>query len=993
VTAPSAVLSDALRDRYTLLRELGRGGMATVFLARDLKHDRLVAIKVPRSELAAALGPERFLREIRLAARLQHPHILGLIDSGTFEYQPGLSGPYYVMPYVEGESLRDRLLREGQLPLDDSLRIVREVALALDYAHRHGVIHRDIKPENILLSDSQALIADFGVARALEAAGGERLTETGIAVGTPSYLSPEQAAGGREVDGRADIYSLGCVLYEMLAGEPPFTGPTPQAIIAKRFSEPVPHLRTVRDVPEAIEQAVTKALARSPADRFTTAAQFASALEAHVGDQVLQTRPTAVGARGRRWQWIGLGVATGLAALGAVLWRSRGPPGPALDANLLAVVPFDVVDPSLRLWREGLVDLLSRSLDGAGALRTVSPATFIRHWNGRADPVSARALGRRSGAGLVVFGTVLRGGRDSVRLRAALLDVGSDTPVAEVEVQGDTSRMDRLTDSLAVALLRGLGRTRPVGAVRNSPLGASSLPALKAYLQGEQLYRRGMWDSALVSYDRAIALDSTFALAHRRMAVILWWDPETSKDYKPPNDYALRAAALNRGLAPRDSLLITANSLMATVDPAEDSAFFPHYHQLSATLEEARRRYPGDPEVWYLLGEFRYHSGLGNSSLTTAAEVMKLFDRAIELDSTFGPTYEHTVQLAVAVGGPDLARRYARMYLELGSTDALAAKVRLERMLLDPRQTHSAEVAALLDTMTAVPLWNAMLDLYRWPDSAETAVRLARSLTRGQRSFRGAPFFVADSLIRQRLLAVMLGYRGHLREGYRVGTLTRATGEGWLIPFIDFVIVGMVPVDTVAVVFKRFLEHSLRRDEFWPPVFGHGRALPWWSATHDTVSLTRFAQRADSAARVGGSLVARSYAGYLADAARAYLALARADSATALKSLAALPDTMCVVNDCFFEKLTEARLNAARGEDREAGKILDQWLQVRDRSPLFVLGTLERGRIAERLRDPQAAVRSYQFVASVWRHADAELQPYAAEARAGIARLRREGER
>jgi eukaryotic-like serine/threonine-protein kinase len=980
------VLSDALRHRYTLLRELGRGGMATVYLARDLKHDRLVAIKAPRPELAAALGSERFLREIRLAAQLQHPHILGLIDSGTFEYQPGHSGPYYVMPYVEGESLRDRLLREGQLPLDDSLRIVREVALALDYAHRHGVIHRDIKPENILLSDTQALIADFGVARALEAAGAGRLTETGIAVGTPAYLSPEQAAGG-EVDRRADIYSLGCVLYEMLAGEPPFTGTTPQAIIAKRFSEPVPHLRTVRDVPEAIEQAVTKALARSPADRFTTGAQFASALEAHVSEHVPHTGLTEVAARGRRSRWIGLAVISGLAALGAALWRSRGPPERALDTNLVAVAPFDVLDPSLQFWREGLVDLLSRSLDGAGALRTVSPATFIRHWSGRADPVSARALGRRSGAGLVIFGSVLRGGRDSVRLRAALLDAASGPPVIELEIQGDTSRMDRLADSLAVGLLRGLGRGRAVGAVRNSPLGASSLPALKAYLQGEQLYRRGMWDSALASYDRAIALDSGFALAYRRMAIVLWWDPETSKDYKGWDDYALRAAALNRGLAPRDSLLITAGSLMAILDPAEDTAFFQHYRQLSVTLEEATRRYPGDPEVWYLSGEHRFHSG--NSS---AAEILKLFDRAIELDSTFGPAYEHTVQLAVAVGGPDLARRYARMYLGLGSTDALAAKVRLEGMLLDPGQTQSAEVARLLDTMSAVPLWNATLDLNRWPDSAETAVRLARSLSSGRRSFRGAPFFVADSLVRRLVLALTLGYRGHLLDGYRVGGEAYQIGglpraDGWLNPFIDLALMGAVPTDTVAAVLGRPLE----RGEFWPPRFGQAVALPWWAVRHDTVSLTRFARRADSAARVRGSPVARTYTGYLGDAARAYLALARLDSATALQRLVALPDSSCLVNDCFFEKLTQARLYAARGQDREAGKVLDQWLRTRDISPLFVLGTLERGRIAERLKDPEQSAKSYQFVADVWRHADSELQAYVAEARAGLARLSGEG--
>src|SRR5438445_696230 len=268
-----ARLSAALAGRYTIERELGRGGMAHVFLAHDLRHDRSVALKVLRPELAAALGPERFLREIALAAPLAHPHILALLDSGDAD---GLL--YYVMPHVEGESLRARLDRESQLPLDDTLRIGQEVAGALDYAHRHQVVHRDIKPENILFQDGLAVVADFGIARALIGAGTRPLMQSGLTVGTPSYMSPEQAAGDAQVDGRSDVYSLGCVLYEMLAGEPPYTGATAQAIIAKRFSEPVPHIRTLRDVPEPVERAITRALARVPADRFATAADFAAAL-------------------------------------------------------------------------------------------------------------------------------------------------------------------------------------------------------------------------------------------------------------------------------------------------------------------------------------------------------------------------------------------------------------------------------------------------------------------------------------------------------------------------------------------------------------------------------------------------------------------------------------------------------------------------------------------------------------------------------------------
>jgi serine/threonine-protein kinase len=267
-------LQASLADRYRIERELGRGGMATVYLAHDLRHDRPVALKVLHPELARVLGPERFLREIRLSARLQHPHILVVHDSGDADGQF-----WFTMPFVEGETLRSRLLREQQLPVSDALRITREVADALHYAHQHGVIHRDIKPENILLSGPHALVADFGIARALAPESDQRLTESGFSLGTPQYMSPEQALAERDLGPRTDIYSLGCVLYEMLTGEPPYTGPTPQAVLAKRLSEPVPHVRTGREVPPALERAVTRALARSPADRFSTAAEFAAALQ------------------------------------------------------------------------------------------------------------------------------------------------------------------------------------------------------------------------------------------------------------------------------------------------------------------------------------------------------------------------------------------------------------------------------------------------------------------------------------------------------------------------------------------------------------------------------------------------------------------------------------------------------------------------------------------------------------------------------------------
>src|SRR4051812_38013016 len=308
VTDPFVELNAALPSHYVIDRELGRGGMALVYLARDTRHERFVALKTVRPEIAISLGRERFLREIKLAARLQHPNILPVYDSGD------ASGTlYYVMPFVEGESLRDRLEREPQLPIDDALQITREVADALSYAHSHDVVHRDIKPENIMLSGGHAIVADFGIARAVDAAGGDKLTETGLAIGTPTYMPPEQLAGTGKVDRRSDIYSLACVLYETLAGQPPFTGPTAQAIMARHSLDAVPRLKIVRDaIPDDLESVIERALEKVPADRYQTSGEFAKALNAASTGTVSRVTAARRDTRAtRRWRRRA-GVATGI---------------------------------------------------------------------------------------------------------------------------------------------------------------------------------------------------------------------------------------------------------------------------------------------------------------------------------------------------------------------------------------------------------------------------------------------------------------------------------------------------------------------------------------------------------------------------------------------------------------------------------------------------------------------------------------------------------
>jgi serine/threonine-protein kinase len=368
-------LKAALSDRYRIERELGAGGMATVYLAQDLKHDRRVALKVMRPELSAILGGERFLREIRIAAKLNHPHILALHDSGSAD-----GFLYYVMPHVEGESLRSKIEREKQLSIDEAVALTRQVASALDYAHQQGVIHRDIKPENILLHRGEAVVADFGISLAVTAAGGERLTETGLSLGTPEYMSPEQATGSGELDARADIYSLGAVLYEMVTGEPPQTGATVQAVIAKLLSERPTQPRVVRDsVPEMMDRAIMKALAKVPADRFDSAEQLATALTARVE---------------------------------------------AEEKKSIVVLPFENLspDPDNAFFSDGLTEELIAELSGIRALRVISRTTAMRLQGSDKDVAT---IGRELNVQYALEGSVRKAG-NALRITVQLIDARED---------------------------------------------------------------------------------------------------------------------------------------------------------------------------------------------------------------------------------------------------------------------------------------------------------------------------------------------------------------------------------------------------------------------------------------------------------------------------------------------------------------------------------------------------------------------------------------
>ena len=333
------MLTGTLAGRYRIERQIGHGGMATVYLATDLVTNTTVAVKAPHAELVAQLGPERFAREVRISTQLQHPGIVAVLDSGVAEGMP-----FYVMPFVDGETLEQRLARTGPLPVLVAIQIACEIAEGLAYAHRHGFVHRDVKPANILLSNGRALLADFGIARAIERGAGTRLTETGFAVGTADYMSPEQASSDTLLDGRSDVYSLACVLYEMLVGAPPFTGPTTRSVMARHFMDPVPSLRTVRDtVPMKLEQAVMRAMAKSPVDRYESADDFRDALRDPRLNEAPDTPVAIIVAAPpvrRRFALFGAAAAVIGVMLAVGVWRSDRHQDASLDANRVMVYPF-----------------------------------------------------------------------------------------------------------------------------------------------------------------------------------------------------------------------------------------------------------------------------------------------------------------------------------------------------------------------------------------------------------------------------------------------------------------------------------------------------------------------------------------------------------------------------------------------------------------------------------------------------------------------------
>ena len=983
MTDPFDRLRVAVASSYEILREVGRGGMARVFLARDLRHPRQVAVKLLNPDIAAAVGPERFLREIGLTASLTHPHILPLLDSG---HEDGLL--YYVMPYIEGETLRTRLTREEMIPIAETVAIARQVGDALAYAHMHGIIHRDVKPENILLAGAQAMVADFGVGRAIGEAGGERLTETGLALGTVVYMSPEQAVGDPHIDGRTDQYSLACVVYEMLVGQPPFTGRDSRAIVARHTLDPVPPIRTQRPtVPAALEGVVLQALAKLPVDRYQTVTAFVEALEKAATAPATPLRPAARPARFRSRGWLAGILAAGvLAVSGILLQRGCGRSNDTVqDPDAVAILPFRVsgtVDTSL-IRSEGLGELLFTKLSGSSGqgLHAVDPGKVFNAWRHASPSASAPLdvstavqVARRVGAGQVLIGQAF-GTTDSITLSGRLLAVPSGRELQRIDgVSGKAEQLLGLLDQFSVQLLaRSAGGSSP----RLADLYTRSPEALRAFLAGADLYRHGHYSEAADRYRRAIQLDSTFALAGLELAATTGLSEEQQADVE-----GIQVAWAHQDrLSPGGRLFLRA---MAGVHYPQPSTALEDLHFWELTVDSIPDRW----EASYMLGDLLFHYGAALGRQSSQLVAGNAFRRALQGDSVFAPALEHLIDLAAMDGDTTEVRRLVKRYFAVDSLGDRADFIRWRAglALQDGRLRDRVleRLPQLSDGLLERIRGAAQLDGVGLDDAQRAADEL-RSRARNARQL-----LVAG--LGERELAINLGRPDE--------ALPLPTDRIFEVPFLElFEVVDALFWDGDSASAARAVDR--RRAALRPPP---ADGSPDWPGYMDfcTVGLWeaaagQWSQVADRLLRLGtarraGENQATRYIAVCKAVLSAELAAAeRRGSGAELARLDSLMQTFPAGNAYILlaGNLTVAQLREATGDVNAALAAVRRRMYYYDSFGVAGLSTMlrEEGRLAALSGDREGAIQAYQHYLRLRRKPDPRLVPQVAGVRRALAEL------
>jgi len=718
-------LQEILSDRYTVEREIGKGGYATVYLARDHKHQRSVAIKLLDPELASSLVADRFRAEIELVASLVHPNIIPIFDSGA-------SGQslYYVMPMVEGETLRDRIFREGRLSLDDALNIARDLAAALSYAHGRKIVHRDIKPENTLMIEGHAMVTDFGIAKAIEQAGSERLTVTGNSIGTPIYMSPEQA-NGLPVDERSDIYSLACVVFEMLTGQPPITGTTPQAVMIRKMTTDAPPLSEFGVIaPPAVEAALAKGLTREPDDRYTSAKQFIQALSTgrldtptqSLGVPVTAQRP-AVSAVIPQWAKWAFAAVVVLAMGGmAYLASQRRPGAPAVtDTRMgLAVFPFRATMSEVAQLSEAIPDLLATRIDGTPGLRVADPWSLWRPLRAQRadaarspDPDEGRLIANKAEACCFILGSVsqLQG---RIELSVRIYRRESDQPWHTFGVSGTADSLSDLVERTSIQIIGRLTQDSSALASAKAGRGMTRSPgALKDWLSARENLRRGKLDSADAAITRSLSQDSNFVLALSDAAVIKSWVQFTlGRPYSGLRELAQRAVLLSDTLSPRPRL--RAQALLASIETRGAEAARAANGILA--LDNL------DFDAWNMLAYF--HTAYGWQYGVADREVRDVAERVLRLDSTNLGSITRRAYLAVALNDASDIDAQLKRLRQSDTTQGFA--LGLLRGIGGLRG-NDQDFASMVSRSTNVPLpqWIAtyrILRMYR-PDRAEALAR------------------------------------------------------------------------------------------------------------------------------------------------------------------------------------------------------------------------------------------------------------------------------